>query len=252
MLKACPGSSVFTNALPVFRCPCCLLAGPLRPVAGFPALRLLRGLRPTTRSSVGDGPARTSGLEGRARATWGGSHVPCVPISQDGRPTLPRQPRRAYAAGLRRGLLTRRLGRLRSRPPRLGDGRALHPGPYPPGSGPVQRLRGFARWFLAYAFWPCLPDPHRLAVPTRPVVVGLLPALTGVPRVGLPPASSGCCDSLTVKSFHLHSVTQNFVAHQPVVVVHRVVDAVDVGQQRTRQRAQLQQLVPVGTRAGQP
>src|SRR6266540_2654873 len=46
MLKACPGSSVFTNALPVFRCPCCLLAGPLRPVAGFPALRLLRGLRP--------------------------------------------------------------------------------------------------------------------------------------------------------------------------------------------------------------
>src|SRR5436190_23544617 len=37
---------------------------------------------------------------------------------------------------------------------------------------PVQRLRGFARWFLAYAFWPCLPDPRRLAVPTRPVVVG--------------------------------------------------------------------------------
>src|SRR4029077_5753775 len=37
---------------------------------------------------------------------------------------------------------------------------------------PVQRLRGFARWFLAYTFWPCLPDPHRLAVPARPVVVG--------------------------------------------------------------------------------
>jgi hypothetical protein len=37
---------------------------------------------------------------------------------------------------------------------------------------PVQRLRGFARWFLAYAFWPCLPDPRRLAVPARPVVVG--------------------------------------------------------------------------------
>jgi hypothetical protein len=39
---------------------------------------------------------------------------------------------------------------------------------------------------------------------------------------------------------------------QPVVVVHRVVDAVGVGQQRTRQRAQLQQLVPVGARARQP
>lgn len=39
---------------------------------------------------------------------------------------------------------------------------------------------------------------------------------------------------------------------QPVVVVHRVVDAIGVGQQRTRQRAQLQQLIPVGARAGQP
>jgi hypothetical protein len=39
---------------------------------------------------------------------------------------------------------------------------------------------------------------------------------------------------------------------QPVVVVHRVVDAVGVGQQRARQRAQLQQLLPVSARAGQP
>jgi hypothetical protein len=39
---------------------------------------------------------------------------------------------------------------------------------------------------------------------------------------------------------------------QPVVELHRVVDAVGVGQQRSRQRAQLQQLVPVGARAGQP
>src|SRR5690606_21099328 len=37
---------------------------------------------------------------------------------------------------------------------------------------PVQRLRSFNRRFLTYTFWPRLPDPHRLAVPARPVVVG--------------------------------------------------------------------------------
>ena len=67
--------------------------------------------------------------------------------------------------------------------------------------------------------WPCLPSPRRLAVSTRPVVVGLLAALTGVPRIGLPPASSGSYDSLTMESFQLHSATQSLVAHRPVVEV---------------------------------
>lgn len=56
---------------------------------------------------------------------------------------------------------------------------------------PVQRLRSFNRRFLTYTFWPRLPDPHRLAVPARPVVVGAASRPPGVPRVGLPPASTG-------------------------------------------------------------
>ena len=40
--------------------------------------------------------------------------------------------------------------------------------------------------------------------------------------------------------------------HQPVVEVGRMVDAVGVGDQRVGQRAQVQQLVPVGVVAGQP
>ena len=36
----------------------------------------------------------------------------------------------------------------------------------------VGRLRSFTRWFHAYAFPSRLPDPHRLAVPARPGVVG--------------------------------------------------------------------------------
>src|SRR5258708_22018189 len=37
---------------------------------------------------------------------------------------------------------------------------------------PVLDLRGFDHWFLlSYTFPSCLPDPSRLVVPTRPVVV---------------------------------------------------------------------------------
>jgi len=104
---------------------------------------------------------------------------------------------------------------------------ALHAGSSRTPSGLACRTR---------AVWQCRRVPS---------LSGLLPALTGVPRIGLPPASSGCCDSLTVKSFHLHSVTQNFVAHQPVVVLGRIVDPVGITQQRAKQRAQLQQLMPV-------
>jgi hypothetical protein len=40
--------------------------------------------------------------------------------------------------------------------------------------------------------------------------------------------------------------------HQPVVVVGRVVDPIGVSDQRVGQRAQVQQLIPVGVVAGQP
>src|SRR6478609_8554472 len=40
------------------------------------------------------------------------------------------------------------------------------------GLEPVLALRGFDHWFLlSYTFPPCLPDPSRLVVPTRSVVV---------------------------------------------------------------------------------
>jgi hypothetical protein len=51
------------------------------------------------------------------------------------------------------------------------QGRVLHPGPDPPDFEPVEELRGFKHWFLSYGVSSRLPDPHRLAVPARPVVV---------------------------------------------------------------------------------
>src|SRR5712691_5272607 len=52
---------------------------------------------------------------------------------------------------------------------------------------PVLALRGFDHWFLlTYTFPPCLPDPSRLVVPTRPVVVRAAPTLPCVPGSGCP------------------------------------------------------------------
>jgi hypothetical protein len=60
-----------------------------------------------------------------------------------------------------------------SRPSLAGARRALLTGPDPPGSSRRSCFRGFHHWFLhSYASPSCLPGPSRLAVPTRPVVVG--------------------------------------------------------------------------------
>jgi hypothetical protein len=103
----------------------------------------------------------------------GGSHVPCR-IDQRARcPAMPLRPRHAYAADLQRGLPTGHINRPRSHPP-------PHPGwqvctatqPTSARLELVASLRGVQRRFLTYTVPSRLPDPGRLAVPTRPVVVG--------------------------------------------------------------------------------
>src|SRR5215216_6488094 len=85
---------------------------------------------------------------------------------------------------------------------------------------PVLALRGVDHWFSsAYTFPSRLPDPGRLAVPTRPVVVRAAPTLPGASRVGLPPASTACCDRPQAESFHLRPDTWNLVAHRRLPVV---------------------------------
>jgi hypothetical protein len=81
-------------------------------------------------------------------------------------------------------------------------GRALLTGPHPPGSGPARRLRSLTRWFLAYTFSSCLPDPDRLAVPARPGVARAAPTLACVSTLRLPSASPACCDRPAAGPFH--------------------------------------------------
>src|SRR6266542_2765749 len=79
---------------------------------------------------------------------------------------------------------------------------------------PVLDLRGFDHWFLlTYTFPSCLPDPSRLVVPTRSVVVRAAPALPCVSRLRLPSASIGRCDGPLEGSFHPLTVKQRLVAH---------------------------------------
>jgi hypothetical protein len=200
------GASVFTGDLLAFHTAPCRFAAPLRHVAGFPDLGLLRGLRPISDSSVDDGPARhhPGRAAGRATPRWF-PRSPCT--GRRGRcPALLRQPRHGYAAGLPRGLPTGIRNRLRSRPP-TGGGRALLTGPHPPGWSRRRDYGAFpAGSNCVYTFPSRLPDPGRLAVPTRPGVVGAAPTLTCVPRLRLPPASKACCDRPTMESFHLHPV----------------------------------------------
>ena len=51
-----------------------------------------------------------------------------------------------------------------------------------------------------------VPDPGHLAVLAGPVVVRAAPIQRCTSSTELPSASSGCCDSPTVESFHLHTV----------------------------------------------
>ena len=127
------GAPVFTGDLLACQPHRCGLAAPLRHVAGFPGLRLLRGLRPLPASSADDGPARRRPGWPAGRATPG--EFPRSPSTgRRGRcPALPRQPRHKYAAGFPCGLHDAGYYAAVESITRLKSNRALLPGPHPPG-----------------------------------------------------------------------------------------------------------------------
>ena len=175
------------------------LAVPLRPVHAARVLGLLRALRHDPPPPADDAPARRT-KAGRAAT---GRFPRSPPPGRRGRcPAILRQPRQGYAAALPPGLPDRPLPAGCGVARRRRGGRALLTGPHPPGSGPARRLRSLTRWFLAYTFSSCLPDPGRLAVPARPGVVRAAPTLACVSTLRLPSASPACCDRPAAGPFH--------------------------------------------------
>jgi hypothetical protein len=137
---------------------------------------------------------------------------------------MPRQPRHDYAADLHRGLLTDTPSRLRSRPSTL-DGRALHPGPYPPG---LSRC-------LAYGALPLVPVVYRLISLAGPTPSGstrpsrlcqrCFPPSPASPGSGCALLLPGCCDSPARR----HSTSFNserLTAHRRLVA-HMVLGPVN-------------------------
>ncbi len=128
-------------------------------------------------------------------------------------PAFPLQHRHGYAADLSHGLRADQAHR-RGESSRFVTRMCAAIRPTSTRLEPVMDLRGFDHWFLlSYTFPPCLPDPSRLAVPTRSVVIRAAPALPCVPRVRLPIASVDRCDSPQEGSFHPLTVKQRLVAH---------------------------------------
>ena len=81
---------------------------------------------------------------------------------------MPLQHRHEYAAGFPRGFPTATI-KTASESPRQGC--ALRSQPISARSELVELLRSVDAGFYSYAFSSCLPDPDRLTVPIRPVVV---------------------------------------------------------------------------------
>ena len=169
-------------------------------------------LRPTT--GLSRWPGRIPGSRNDTR--W----FPCsLRIDRPARhPALPRQHRHGYAAGLHRDLPTGTPSRLRSQPP-TPDGRALHPGPYPPD---LSRCH-------AYGALPLVPLVYRLislAGPgpsgsTRPsrLCQRCFPPSPASPGSDCAQLLPGCCDSparRSCTSFDSQRLTahQRLVAHQ--------------------------------------
>ena len=86
-------------------------------------------------------------------------------------PAIPRPPRHEYAAGFPRGLPTGVTLPAPELTATCGHRSRTAHRPISTRFESARRLRDFTRWFLSYTFSSCLPDPRRLAVPTRPVVV---------------------------------------------------------------------------------
>src|SRR3954468_23495316 len=182
----------------------------------FPASDYYGGSAPPRGDRLTVRPARPD-LAGRAAGQpRGGSHVHHLTVRRDRRPAIPRRPRHDYPAALHRGLRPGqpwtwpKFHRRRHVPTEVRTADRPRSARFEP----TFHFRGFHHWFLhSYACPSRLPGPDRLAVPTRPVVVGAAPTRPGTSRARLPPASSGRCDGPKRKDSHLPAVTRRLVAH---------------------------------------
>jgi hypothetical protein len=214
------GSPIFTSGLLVLH-PCCEHAGPLRHVAGFPNLGLLRVLRPTPTASADDGPSHRTHRRwcGRGPPGWfprsllirstgsAPSYAPAASPRLRRRPS-PRPPDQRHHPAQEFPAPPRRPERRR----RDGAGARCNP-------APIRQIRAGGSLERRSAAGSSRA-PFRLACRARTIwqywpassLSGAASTLPGVSRIELlPPASPRRYDDTAVKVSHLHSVQQRLV-----------------------------------------
>src|SRR5436305_594078 len=141
------------------------------------------------RPSADDGPAPGRAGYPAGRATVDGSRVHDVPIDEGDAQLCPGSIATATPQTFTRASPPAKLpgfGVDRPPIPAITHCTPAHIHQVGAGSSLTERRH----WFLSYTFPSRLPDPHRLAVPARPVVVRAAPALPGASRIRLPSAST--------------------------------------------------------------
>ena len=185
---------------------------------GFPALGLLRGLRPATTPSADD----ELSLDQTARLATGS--VMAVPMFTVNRLTgwassCARQHHREYAAGFPRGLLGDPITRRRSRQPHDYRRACAAARPRSTTFRAGSRFTGVQPLVhLRYASLSCSPDPSHLAVLAVPALTGLLPPDPASPGSGCPPLHR---TAATARRWGPtpHTVQRRLMAHGQIVEV---------------------------------
>ena len=138
---------------------------------------------------------------------------------------MPLRHRHGYPAALHRGLpaamhKTTQEFPYQHKHPRQGY--APHPAHIRQIRG-RQAFKGRRTWFLSYSSPSRSPDPHHLAVLTRPGFVRAAPTHPGTSRGRLPSASPPCCDRVSGEGLSPPLEQQRLTAHVPQVltIAHR-------------------------------
>ena len=188
-LRLMPGASLFrADASPAREE--VLITGPLRHVAGFPDLGLLRDLRHVAHASGDVDPARSASTDdGRMSDASHVHHVPLVGVVSSFAPAASSPAHRSSAGDLRAPILCGHA--------ELESHHRRHPthclGPDQPGLEPLTNRGGSATGSLALHRPTLLARLRRLVVPPSRYVVRAAPAHHGNSHGRLPSASPNRC-----------------------------------------------------------
>jgi hypothetical protein len=202
------------------RLPALQRPSPLETAAALPHVRGLSPARSITAAPPHPGPIGGRCAQphhpaghGQQGKTRDGSHVHCGSLDEGGARLCPCGLATSTPQSFLVASLAAHAYRLGSSPPTHHRQVRAAPGPDPPDFEPVPHKGTVTRRFLAYSSPSRSPDPHHLAVLTRPGFVRAAPTLPGTTRIRLPPAPPSCYDRISGEGLSPPLKPQRLTAH---------------------------------------